>query len=58
MAQVHGEEGTPLAYLLPALWPITQDGRHGHTAAVEVPPRREVHVRPRDGFAVGVELAS
>jgi hypothetical protein len=23
-----------------------------------VPPRREVHVRPRDGFAVGEELAS
>jgi hypothetical protein len=23
--------------------------------AVEVPPRRKVYVRPRDGFAVGVE---
>jgi hypothetical protein len=50
---VHREEGMP-----PALWPITRDGRHGHTAAVEVPPHRKVHVRPRDGFAVGVEATS
>jgi hypothetical protein len=55
VTQVHREEGTLPAYLLPALWPVTRDG---HTAAVEVPRRREVHVRPRDRFAVGVELTS
>jgi hypothetical protein len=55
---VHGEEGPSSAYLPPALWPATRDGRHGHMAAVEVPPRREVHVRPRDGLAVLEELAS
>jgi hypothetical protein len=55
---VHREKGTLLAYLPPALWPITRDGRHGHTAAAEVPPRREVYVRPRDGFAVGAEPTS
>jgi hypothetical protein len=55
---VHGEEGPPPMYLPPALWPVTRDGRHGHTAACEVPPCREVHVRPRDGLAVGEKLAS
>jgi hypothetical protein len=55
---VHGEEGPPPAYLPPALWPATRDGWHGHAAAFEVLPRREVHVRPRDGLAVFEELAS
>jgi hypothetical protein len=56
--QVQREEGTPPAYLPHALWPIARDGRHWHTATVDVPPRREVYVRPRDGFAVGVEPTS
>jgi hypothetical protein len=57
-SQVHREKGTPPAYLPPALWPSMRDGRHRHAVAAEVPPRREVHVRPRDGLAVLEELAS
>jgi hypothetical protein len=57
-AQVLGEEGPPPVYLPLAFWPITRDERHEHTSAVEVPPHREVDVRPRDGLPVGEELAS
>jgi hypothetical protein len=56
--QVHREKSTPPAYLPPTLWPATWDGRHEHTATVQVPPRQEVHVRPRDGLAFLEELAS
>jgi hypothetical protein len=55
---VHREKSKPAAYLPPALWPAMWDWRHGHAAAVEVPPRRQVHIRPRDGLAVLEELAS
>jgi hypothetical protein len=51
---VHREEAMPPAYLPHMLQPVTRDGRHGHTTAVEVPPR----VRPRDGIAPGVEPAA
>jgi hypothetical protein len=56
--QVHREEGMPPAYLPLALWPVMQDGRHRHMAAIQVPSRREVHVRPRDGFSIGVKPTS
>jgi hypothetical protein len=56
--QVHGEEGPPPVYLPSALWPAMRDGWDRHATTVEVPPRREVHVRPRDGLAVLEELAS
>jgi hypothetical protein len=53
--QVHRQEGTPPAYLSHVFRPITRDSRNGYAAALEVPPPRQVHVRPTDGVALGVE---
>jgi hypothetical protein len=55
--QVHGEEASPPAYLPHALQPVVRDGRHRHSLAIEVPPHRQVDVRPRHGIAPGVEPA-
>jgi hypothetical protein len=54
---VHGEEGTPPAYLPHMLQLVAWDGRHRHTPAVEVPPHQQVDVRPGQGISPSVDPA-
>jgi hypothetical protein len=51
------KEGTPPAYLPHALWPIKRDRRNGHAVVIQVPPRRQLDIRPQDRPVTRVELA-